>query len=133
MDTTIYQSLWSAFESLRVAEQELQRPREDAVTLCACQCTRNSVSEFLRSYLFIKTSKRFHDASLSELKKECSRIDAQFGTLDITCFDCRDTAEDSCDKEYCLSVEKVNTCFEKAYMIRELVMTKLDLPEEDYR
>ena len=133
MNQKIKQSLWTAHESLRVAERELMRPNEDAVTLCACQCTRNSASEFLRSYLANKSSKPFDNYSLSGLKKQCEMIDPHFKAIDLSCFDCRNTAAGDCDKSYCLAVDKVNECVEKTHVIRELVMAKLKLQEKDFQ
>lgn len=127
------QYIWSAFESLRVAERELLRPNEDAVTLCACQCTRNSASSFFRSYLFSKTNNDFHDYSLSDLQYQCAKIDPHFNSIDLTCFECRNDDAKACEKNYCLTVEKVSRCFEQANIIRELVMAKLKFLEKDFR
>ncbi len=133
MNQKLNQSLWSAYESLRVAERELMRPNEDAVTLCACQCTRNSAREFLRSFLFSKTFNRFENSSLSDLLHQCAEIDPHFNAIDLSCFDCRNADSGECEKHYCLSVEKVNECFERTHVIRELVMAKLKLLEKDFR
>ena len=143
MNQKLNQSLWSAYESLRVAERELMRPNEDAVTLCACQCTRNSACEFLRSFLFSKTFNpleilptgfnRFENSSLSDLLRQCAKIDPHFNAIDLACFDCRNAGSGECEKDYCLSVEKVNECFERTHVIRELVMAKLKLLEKDFR
>ncbi len=133
MNQKINQTLWSAYESLRVAERELMRPNEDAVTLCACQCTRNAAFEFLRSYLATKSSKPFDNYSLSGLLHQCALIDPHFKTIDISCFECRKTEASDCDKSYCIAVEKVNECVEKTHVIRELVMAKLKLMEKDFQ
>jgi len=128
----VNKSLWNAFETLRIAEQELQRPNEDVVALCACQCTRISAEGFFRSYLLSKSPEKNENESLSDLLDECAKLDSHFSTIDLSCFNCKNTNEKECDKKYCLSVDKVNECFEQTHIIRNLVLSKLKLSEKDF-
>jgi len=127
----VNRSLQKALESMRIAEQEMHRPSEDAVTLCACQSTRNSAMEFLRSFLLSKGDTVTESASLKELLAACATHDAHFRSIDISSFLCKSDGAEECDNKYCLSVEKVSECFQQATAIRALVMAKLKISERD--
>ena len=131
MTQQVEKSLRTAFEMLRMAEAELHRPKEDAVTMCTCQSTRNSVREFFHSYLESKFESVPVDSSLSDLLDQCAKIDLQFKSVDISCFECKGEDTASCSDIYCLSNKKVSECFSKANVIRELVMAKLNIYEKD--
>lgn len=133
MSTKLNQTLWGAFEALRVAESEMMRPAEDAVTICACQCTRNAADGFLRSFLMSRDRTGYERYSLSDLLAACVQVDPVFATLDLSGFACRKTAAASCDTTYCLAVEKVNHCMENAFRVRDLVMDRMALSEKDFK
>ena len=132
MNPHIDKSIRNAFQLLRIAENELVRPQEDAVLFCSCQSTRNSASGFLKAYLLSHSYDKFQNDSLSELLNQCAKIDPHFKAIDLSCFDCRTEHADVCDEKYCLSLEKVNKCFERTNVIRELVMAKLKLSQKDF-
>lgn len=117
---------------LRIAEDELQRPNEDAVTLSACHCVRDSASNSLRGYLQSKSIKITETSTLSDLQYQCAKLDAQFKNIDLSCFDCRHESLGEKDS-YCLSVDKVKKCYDNANMIHGLVMQKLKLTEKDLK
>jgi len=127
----IRRSIENAMQSLRVAENELNRPNEDAVTLCACYNTRNSVNGFLHSFLLSRSSDH-PEKYLDELLNQCSGIDAAFKSIDLSCFKCGTSGKESCDSNYCLSVDKVNECFSRALVVKQLVLEKLLLSEKDF-
>jgi hypothetical protein len=126
----IRQSLEQAMQSFRIAENELNRPNEDAVTLCACHNTRNSVNGFLHSYLLSKSSDN-REKHLDDLLSQCSKIDDQFKAIDLSCFKCGTSDKDTCDHNYCLSVEKVDECFNQAKVVKDLVLKKLAVTEKE--
>ena len=132
MKQQVEQTLRNAFVQLHNAEAELCRPKKDSVTLCACLSTKNSARDFFRSYLLSKSFDGIEKYSLADLQYQCAKIDSHFNAIDLSCFECRNEESDSCDKNYCLSVEKVNKCFERANTIRELVMEKLKLTEKSF-
>ncbi|MCX6290329.1 MAG: hypothetical protein NT126_01035 [Bacteroidetes bacterium] len=127
----IFRTVKNAMDSLRVAENELNRPTEDTVTLCACYSTRNSVNGFLHSYLLSKSSDN-QEKYLDDLLDQCSKIDSQFKKVDLSCFKCGVSNKEQCEKNYCLSVDKVNECYSQANMVKQLVMEKLNLSEKDF-
>jgi hypothetical protein len=114
---------------LQIASDELSRPGDDVVTVGACQCIRNSVVGFLRSYLLEKKSLfKFHN-SLEKLLLECIMLDSTFSSIDISCFLCK-TEDGDCSHIYCLTHHRVHECFECAKMIKEFVLSKLNLRSE---
>src|ERR1035441_8992288 len=102
-----HDSLRSASSLLRVANKELHRPKEDSVTLCACQSTKNAVMKFLESYLKTKNVKNYSKHSLEDILSECSKVDRGFKSIDISCFECKASGA-NCEKDYCLDVNKVS-------------------------
>ncbi|TAL56868.1 MAG: hypothetical protein EPN85_14870 [Bacteroidetes bacterium] len=122
--------LKNADSLLRIADGEVHRPSEDAVTWCTCQCTRKSVMELLRSFLSDKNYSGISENSLESLLQKCKKIDSEFNNIDIACFSCK-TLDNDCVGGYCLEMEKVNECFEKAIEIREFVFTKLKVNIKD--
>ncbi|MBI4930771.1 MAG: hypothetical protein HY841_08415 [Bacteroidetes bacterium] len=123
-------SLRNASSLLRIANDELCRPSEDTVTLCACQSTKNAVIEFLQSYLKEKNVKNITNNSLENLLAECCKIDRGFKCIDISCFGCK-TQDENCTSEYCLDVKKVSECFERAKVVEEFVLAKLKVNPRD--
>ena len=129
----VHQSLGIALQELRIAEDELNRPTEDAVTLCACISTRNALNGFLRTFLLKHNPSVSRNLNSDELLNQCTRIDPQFKSLDLSSFACRHVVgEEECEKMYCLSVEKVNECFETVRAAKDLVLAKLNVSEKDF-
>lgn len=122
--------LKNADSLLQTAEGEVHRPSEDAVTLCTCQCTRKSAMEYLRSFLIRNNYLKVSENSLENLFSECKKIDPEFSKLDISCFSCK-SLDNDCVGGYCLDIEKVNDCFEKAKEVREFVFAKLKINTKD--
>lgn len=126
----ILDSLRNASSLLRIANNELYRPSEDSVTLCACQSTKNAVVKFLESYLIEKKVKNISQNSLEELLSQCCNVDSGFKSIDISCFGCK-TQDGNCEEGYCLEVNKVSQCFAKAKVVEEFVLAKLKVNPKD--
>jgi len=124
---TVFQSMADAMSAFRMAENELNRPNEDAVTICACHSMRNSVNYFLHSFLLSNPEKLVNDPA-GDLLSQCVACDSRFNAIDLSCFRC----EIECTEDYCLSVEKVGECFNQANAVKKLVMEKLQLSEKDF-
>jgi hypothetical protein len=120
----------NALRSFRIAENEINRPNEDAVLLCACYTTRISISRFLQSYLQ-STSPGNREDNMHQLLDECIRLDRQFSKIDLSCFNCGETGTE-CNNQYCLSGEKVSECYTRARDVKDLVLEKLNLSEKDF-
>src|SRR5687767_15320253 len=92
-------SIGNAMKSFRIAENELNRPVEDSVPLCACMSTRECMNRFLQSYLMM--NKLFTEGNdLNTLLSQCSAIDPRFLSVDLRVFQCAGGNHDA----YCLSI-----------------------------
>jgi hypothetical protein len=127
----IKQLVQHAMNSFRIAENELNRPTEDSVTLCACTGTRNSINQFLHSYLKSKSADK-SEMQLNNLLNQCISIDSSFSGIDLSCFKCGVSSNNDCDGSYCLSAEKVTECFDRAKAVKKLVLEKLQMSERDF-
>lgn len=122
----ILESLRKANDDISIASKELTRPKENVMTLCACQCTRRGVIQFLRAYLSGNGNDNITHSTMENLFKECCRTDKHFCSVDISCFLCQ-TIQEDCVGGYCLDIGKVNQCFQTAGVIKELVCAKLKI------
>lgn len=119
MNVTLAESLRLEAEALlNRADQELCRPGKDVVSLCACQCIRQSAEAYMRSYLCQSGDPENPARSLADLQAACMKLDPRFRQIDLTCFDCRHDEQSSA---YCLEINKVSKCHEQAARIRELM------------
>jgi len=128
MDTNpVLYSLRNASSLLRNADRELLRPEEDSVMLCACQCTKNAVIGFLKSFL---AENRVDNSSnsIEKLLAECRRLEPAFNSIQLNCFSCRTEEATDC---YCLDVNKVSECFTQAKSVEEFVLAGLKISRED--
>lgn len=131
IDTKISASLKEAFAELRIAEQELSRPSEDAVTLSACLGARQSINSMLKMYLLSQSINHSDGKSLTELMDQCKHIDKDFGKIDLSSILCKGMNQDECDGKYCLSTENVNNCVAVANQLKTLVLNKLKINESE--
>lgn len=100
------------------ASQELQRSEEDVTATLVCYNARQSIINYLYSYLLqndiiIKTP-----VTMAGLMEQCRNQDGRFGLLDISEFGCD---HDETDEAYCLNVEKVDSCYQVAKQTQGLV------------
>ncbi len=113
------QSLFAdADQLLMVADEELNRSEEDAVTHLICHNARLSIANYLTGYLIDKGQHVPYPATLDGLLEKCKAIDGRFQEVDFSPIDCR---YDSNDKEYCLDYEEVGRCFRIAQQTQALV------------
>jgi hypothetical protein len=124
-------SLQNAFQSFRMAENEMNRPHEDAVAFCACHNMRNCVNIFLLSFLADNAVQVSGEKKFEDLLKYCKKIDSQFKAIDLSCFNCKHDGATNCDEKYCLSIKKVNECFVQTKMVKNLVLAKLKISEKE--
>lgn len=105
------------------AEAELKRPRKDVVAYSVCQSSKQAVEMFLRSYL---GKAGCGEMQLKALLERCCRVDNHFRSIDISSFAC-----DGNKCSYCLSVEKIESCFDSLRVVKEFVMAKLEVTEKE--
>ncbi|MBT8219549.1 MAG: hypothetical protein KJP00_06985 [Bacteroidia bacterium] len=100
------------------ATRELQRSEEDVTSTLVCYNARQSIINYLCSYLLKNNVDIKEPVTLSGLIEQCNEIDARFGLIDISDFGCK---HDETDEAYCLHVDKVSSCYEVAKQAQGLV------------
>jgi hypothetical protein len=115
----LLQSVQQAIEAFEFAENEINRPNEDTVPLCACHSTRESIIRFMQTYLLSK-SVFYEGNNINRLKEQCARFDPEFNNIDVSCFKC--SMSDGIESHYCLSIEKVHECFDRAKEVKGMVL-----------
>lgn len=131
INTIITHSLKEALKELRIAEQQLSRPSEDAVVLSACLGARQSLNNMLRIYLLSQSINHSDGKSVKELLDQCIHIDKDFSNIDLSCILCKDLDEEECNGRYCLSLEMANGCVAVANQVKKLVLDKLKINESE--
>jgi hypothetical protein len=125
----IKNSLKKAIRDLSSAEEELNRPKTDIVTMSVCFATRAAMQSMLRDLLLSRSIAPENGQSLASLVQQCTAIDAAFGQIDISKVFCHDMSEQDCHNRYCLSPNAVKNCFLTAGQLKEVVLKNLELSE----
>ncbi len=117
----IINSLKKAYKDLFSAENELSRPKEDVVTLSACQSVRNSMKQIMELYLSAHDIPFDPKGSMSGLLDKCVIANQAFVGVNITNIECRSDNHKDCNGKYCLSVEAVTHCLTAANRLKDLI------------
>ena len=110
-----------ADQLLNRATEELQRSEEDVAAYLVCHNSRQSIKNYLASYLLKNNIEIIQPATMASLMAQCSGLDARFELIDISQIFCRHEVE---DEEYCLNVQKVNECLQVANQTRGVVLSE---------
>ena len=117
----VEQLLTQADSALDLASEEQMRPEEDVVPFSICHNSRISIRMYLMSFLIKNGKEPDGNDSMANLLNQCVEIDKDFSTLDISEFECGGSKENHNNNEYCLSVNKVSSCFNAAREVKKLV------------
>ena len=109
---------YQADQLLQNARSELQRSAEDVTAHLVCQSARQSLINYLSSFLLLNDVEPKEPITLAAVLDQCRSLDARFEYLDISPINCR---YETHDRDYCLSVEKVDECFQIADQARAIV------------
>ena len=110
-----------ADQLLNTAAEELQRSEEDVTAYMVCHNSRQSIKNYLASYLIKNGIEPKQPVTMASLMDQCRALDKQFESIDISQIFCR---HDEDDEEYCLNVEKVTECLEIAKQTRNLTLSE---------
>lgn len=127
----IRNSLKQALTELRIAQNELDRPHEDVVTLSVCYSARHSMNTFLRLFLSSNNISYNKEMSLSELHAQCIKLNKEFSSINISDIHCNELNRTERDGKYCQTIEKVDECFVVANQFKDLVLTILKINESE--
>ena len=127
----IEDSLKQAIHALKIAEDEINRPNEDVVTLSVCLTARQSMRAMMRLFLLTKSIHHDESESLYNLLSHCKKADKQFESIELSKMVCNKLDAAGCENKYCLAIPNVNDCMEIANKIKLLMMNKLQFTESE--
>ena len=105
---------------LNRAEEELNKPHEDVVTLSVCQGTKMAIDNFLKAYLLKHQVKNVEEGDLISRYQQCISFKSDFAKISLDSFDC--IHDEKCSmSEYCMSINKVSECLKVAEDFRNLI------------
>ena len=110
-----------ANQLLNTAEAELQRSQEDVITHMICHNSKQSIKNYLASFLIKNGVELQQPATMMSLMAQCRTIDGRFDLIDISQIQCRH--EDG-DDAYCLNVKKVTECLQIAKQTKGIAINE---------
>lgn len=116
------QLIQEADQLLAAAKEEFNRAEKDAITHAVCFNSRQSIINYLSSFLLQNQVAITQPATMVSLRNQCRAVDTRFAILNLDNIHCRFESD---HQEYCLDVAQVNECFEVANQARGLVMAVL--------
>ena len=129
--TEIKNSLRHTLNELRVAENELNRPVEDVVTLSLCLTARRSMNTLMHNFLISNNVIADRDLSLQHLLAECKKLDKNFEKVDLSKIFCNGLNHSQCEDKHCLTYNNVEECVTVAKGIKDIVLEKLNIRESE--
>ncbi len=105
---------------LNRAEQELNKPHEDVMTLSVCQGTKMAIDNFFKAYLTKHQVQNVEEGDLMSRYQKCVTFKPEFAKINLHAFDC--IHDEKCTmSEYCMSINKVSECLKVAEDFRNLL------------
>ncbi len=107
-----------ADQLLIAADAEINKAEEDAVTHLICHNSRQSIANYLMSYLLDNGIHLPYPTTLDSLLEKCRASDSKFNQIDLSNVHCRFEMD---DQEYCLDHKTVDECYRIAQQTQVLV------------
>jgi len=105
---------------LNRAEEELNKPHEDVMTLAVCQGTKMAIDNYFKAYLLKHQVQNVEEGDLMTRYEQCITFKPEFAKINLASFDC--IHDDKCSmSEYCMSINKVSECVKIAEDFRNLI------------
>jgi hypothetical protein len=123
----IVSGLQDAAGLLQFANNELQKPSQQVVSIATCMDARNAMRRMMQQYLMAHNFQTEDLVTLTALKDACSVFNPKFKDTDFRYVECRDEDHDKCNENYCLSIEHVANCVGAANQIKETVFTEFNI------
>ncbi len=110
-----------ATQLLQTADDELNRSEEDVISFLVCFNSRQAIINAMSAFLMRNNIEPQKPITMEGLLKQCAEEDGRFQDVDMSEINCKHE-EDS--EEYCLSVGKVNSCYNIAKIIHGIVSNR---------
>lgn len=108
-----------ADQMIHTASEEMMRAEEDVTAHMVCINARQSILNYLISYLQKNGEELKKPVTMAGLLDQCRTIDGRFELVDLTPINCRNKAD---DEDYCLHVGTVGKCLKIAKQIRAIAL-----------
>ncbi len=108
-----------ADQLLDFASEELQRSEADVTAHMICYNSRQSIINYLISYLNRNGEELKKPVTMAGLLEQCRNLDGRFNLIDLSLINCR---HEENSEEYCLSVQKVTECLDIAKQTRAIAI-----------
>ena len=118
MDKKTKNHFENADDQLRKANEELYKPQEDIVSFLVCKNTLQAIENYLKGYLTKRGYETKNEEPLDMLLERCGLLDKRFKHIDLSVIDC---SSDHKNHTFCEDSNKVNSCFEKADQLDNLL------------
>ncbi len=112
--------LKEADQLLERASEEIQRSEEDVIAYMVCHSSRQSIVNYLASYLINYGEELKEPATMDTLIEQCRAIDGRFNLIDISPIACSNHEH---DEAYCTNLNKVAVCLDIAKKTRSIVVS----------
>lgn len=133
IDEGLKKWLIKAFEDYRTIENEFKLPKEEMVTTTICFHAQQFVEKMLKSYLYSKGIEFGRTHNLELLIKLCSQIDKSFSKLNVGNLSDYAIEVRYPDNFYIPTLEEARRSFEIAQNVKEFVLEKLGIKEDEIR
>lgn len=106
-----------AVSRLEVAQEELNRPDDDVMTLSVCYQSRTVLADIMGAYLTLKGTDFSKAADLESLRQLSAGSDPRFSDLDLQAMVCHPTktVNEPC---FCMDLNRVRACLDMAEQCR---------------
>jgi hypothetical protein len=101
------------------ASKELQRSEEDVIAFMVCHNSRQSIINYLASFLINHGEVLKEPVTIDSLMDQCRSIDGRFNLIDISQITCSHEVK---DEDYCTNIKKVTECLEIAKLTRGIAV-----------
>ena len=108
-----------ADQLLESAAEEIQRSEEDVIAYMVCHNSRQSIVNYLASFLINYGEALKEPVTMDSLMDQCRSIDGRFNLIDLSPISCSHKEH---DEDYCTNVTKVTECLQIAKQTRGIAI-----------
>lgn len=104
---------------IKTASNELDRPSEDVTSHMVCLNARQSILNYLISYLHKNGVSLQKPITMAGLMEQCRTLDGRFNLIDLSPINCRHKED---PEDYCMEVNTVSECLKIAKQTRAIAL-----------
>jgi len=108
-----------ADQLLESANEEIQRSKEDVIAFMVCHNSRQSIINYLTSFLINNSETLKEPVTMASLMEQCRSVDGRFNLIDISSISCNHKVD---DEDYCTNLTKVSECLQIAKQTRGIAV-----------